>query len=51
MNFIHNGMICSGVGSVAAVAAMALHFFGQRKKNQSLLNVYDSGNHAYINKL
>ena len=42
----------SGVGSVAAVAAMAATLFWPKKnKNQSLLNVYDSGNRAYINKL
>jgi len=31
----------SGVGSVAAVAAMAATLFWPRKKNQSLLNVYN----------
>jgi len=48
---MHPRSHCSGVGSVAAIAAMAATLFWPKKINQLLLNVYDSGNRAYINKI
>ena len=48
----HMTLLHSGIGSVAAVVAMAATLFWPKKtQKQSLLNVYDSGNRAYINKL
>ena len=49
-------VVCSGVGSVAAVAAMAATLFGKKKKKESEMiaeaerrctQTHNSGNHTY----